>query len=67
MTLTKRQRDVVRRLIRGERVPAIAHALRCSESTVRAHIAAVAGRYHDPHPPMQRVILHADELLADSA
>lgn len=39
--LTTRQREVVQRLVEGERVPAIARALFLSQSTVRNHLLAV--------------------------
>jgi PAS domain S-box-containing protein len=39
--LSVRQREVVLRLIRGERVPAIADAMFLSQSTVRNHLAAI--------------------------
>jgi diguanylate cyclase (GGDEF)-like protein len=38
--LSERQRDVVRRLVHGERVPAIATAMYLSSSTVRNHLSA---------------------------
>jgi DNA-binding CsgD family transcriptional regulator len=37
--LTRRQREVVCRLVRGERVPAIAKAMFVSRSTVRNHLS----------------------------
>jgi len=39
--LTSRQADVLRRLMRGERVPMIAEGLFISQSTVRNHLAAI--------------------------
>jgi DNA-binding NarL/FixJ family response regulator len=39
--LSERQSQVVRRLISGDRVPAIARSLFLSESTVRNHLSAI--------------------------
>lgn len=41
LALTPRQRDIVERLARGQRVPSIAAALFISRSTVRNHLAQV--------------------------
>jgi DNA-binding NarL/FixJ family response regulator len=41
LELTARQRDIVERLARGQRVPSIAAALYISRSTVRNHLAQV--------------------------
>jgi DNA-binding CsgD family transcriptional regulator len=43
--LTTRQWDVLRRLVRGERVPTIAQELFISQSTVRNHLAAIFERF----------------------
>jgi DNA-binding CsgD family transcriptional regulator len=39
--MSERQAQILRRLIRGERVPAIARSLFLSESTVRNHLSAI--------------------------
>jgi two-component system nitrate/nitrite response regulator NarL len=39
--LTARQREVLHRLMRGERVPTIADGLYVSQSTVRNHLSAI--------------------------
>jgi PAS domain S-box-containing protein len=39
--LSKRQTQILRRLITGERVPAIAHSLFLSQSTVRNHLSTI--------------------------
>ena len=39
--VSERQSEILRRLIRGERVPAIARSLFLSQSTVRNHLCAV--------------------------
>jgi DNA-binding CsgD family transcriptional regulator len=43
--LSARQWDVLRRLMRGERVPTIAAALFVSQSTVRNHLSAIFKRF----------------------
>src|SRR5581483_9221561 len=43
--LTTRQWEVLERLLRGDRVPAIAEALFISESTVRNHLAAIFSKF----------------------
>ena len=43
--LTSRQRDVLGRLMRGDRVPTIAAALFLSQSTVRNHLTALFARF----------------------
>jgi PAS domain S-box-containing protein len=42
--LSQRQREILRRLLRGERVPAMARELFLSESTVRNHLSAIYRR-----------------------
>jgi DNA-binding CsgD family transcriptional regulator len=42
--LSERQREILRRLLRGERVPAMARELFLSESTVRNHLSAIYRR-----------------------
>jgi DNA-binding NarL/FixJ family response regulator len=42
--MSPRQLDVLRRLLRGERVPSIARDLYLSQSTVRNHLAAIYRR-----------------------
>ena len=42
--MSQRQLDVLRRLLRGERVPSIAQDLYLSQSTVRNHLAAIYRR-----------------------
>jgi DNA-binding NarL/FixJ family response regulator len=42
--LSRRQLDILRRLLRGERVPAIARDLFLSRSTVRNHLSAIYRR-----------------------
>jgi DNA-binding NarL/FixJ family response regulator len=39
--LSLRQKEVVSRLLRGERVPGIAKAMFVSESTIRSHLTAI--------------------------
>ena len=43
--LTPRQLEILRRLVRGERVPTIARELYISQSTVRNHLAAIFERF----------------------
>ena len=43
--LSQRQREILRRLLRGQRVPAIARELFLSESTVRNHLSAIYRRF----------------------
>jgi DNA-binding NarL/FixJ family response regulator len=42
--LSERQADILRRIVRGERVPAIARELFISQSTVRNHLVAIYRR-----------------------
>lgn len=42
--LTKRQSEILRHLLRGERIPAIAEALFLSPSTVRNHLSTIYRR-----------------------
>ena len=44
-SLTTRQWDILARLVRGERVPAIASDLHVSQSTVRHHLSAIFKRF----------------------
>jgi DNA-binding NarL/FixJ family response regulator len=39
--LSRRQLEILRRLVRGERVPTIARELSVSQSTVRNHLSAI--------------------------
>jgi DNA-binding CsgD family transcriptional regulator len=54
--LTKRQWDVLSRLLRGDRVPAIAAELYVSESTVRNHLAGIFERF-DVHSQSELLAL----------
>lgn len=59
--LTDRQLEVLSRLIRGERVPAIAKALFVSQSTVRNHLAGIFKhfRVHSQPELLARLASHA--------
>jgi DNA-binding NarL/FixJ family response regulator len=39
--LSKRQADILRRIVRGDRIPAIANELFIAESTVRNHLSGI--------------------------
>jgi DNA-binding CsgD family transcriptional regulator len=56
ISLTPRQRDIVRRLIGGARVPTIAESLFISRSTVRNHLATVY-RVFDVHSQAELIEL----------
>jgi DNA-binding CsgD family transcriptional regulator/PAS domain-containing protein len=43
--LTSRQWEILSRLVRGDRVPTIAHALFVSQSTVRNHLATIYAKF----------------------
>jgi PAS domain S-box-containing protein len=58
--MTERQREVVRRLVRGERVPTIAAALSLSQSTVRNHLAHIFERF-DVHSQAELLALFERE------
>lgn len=60
--LTPRQRDVVVLLRAGLNCRAIAHRLGIAPATVRKHIDAAADKVPGPHPPIRRLLLHADQL-----
>src|SRR5437764_1505117 len=49
--LSQRQLEILRRLLRGERVPMIARDLFLSQSTVRNHLSAIYRRRGLPSPP----------------
>lgn len=63
MNLTNRQRAVLERFLAGHSVTAIAREFKCSERTVRAHLAAIAVGIDSPHPPMRRLLVHGPALL----
>lgn len=65
--LTRRQRDVLARFIEGRSVASIAWELRCTESTVRNHLAAIATQIDSPHPPMRRLLVYGASLLAEGS
>ena len=65
VTLTRRQRDVVRLLLMGKRVDEIAAHFRCTEANVRFHIANIAADLPGPHPPMRRILVYGAALIAE--
>jgi FixJ family two-component response regulator len=67
LTLTKRQREVLMRFLDGRSVTAIATELRCTESTVRNHLADIAADLPGPHPPLRRLLVYGAELLAEGS
>jgi DNA-binding NarL/FixJ family response regulator len=56
--LSERQSEILRRLISGERVPAMARSLFLSESTVRNHLSAIYRKVgvHSQSELMRRLI-----------
>jgi DNA-binding CsgD family transcriptional regulator/PAS domain-containing protein len=58
--LTTRQWEIVTRLLRGERVPAIARALYVSQSTVRNHLAEIFRKF-GVHSQAELLALLRDE------
>ena len=64
MRLTRRQREVVALVRAGLTAKEIALRLRIAPATVRKHIEAVADKLPGHQPPIRRIMLHADDLLA---
>lgn len=63
MTLTPRQRQVVRLLAEGYTCPRIAAKLQIAERTVRTHIENIAAKVPGRLTPIARIVSKADELL----
>ena len=65
LTLTRRQREVVRLLLAGVSVVEIARQLRSTEANVRAHIANIAADLPGPHAPMRRILVYGASMIAE--
>jgi DNA-binding NarL/FixJ family response regulator len=63
--MTERQREVLRRLVRGERVPTIAEGLSLSQSTVRNHLARIFQRF-EVHSQSELLALFEHESTTPS-
>jgi DNA-binding CsgD family transcriptional regulator len=66
--LSKRQSEIVARLVRGERVPSIARSMFLSQSTVRNHLSAVYAKFqvHSQQELIERLRRAADTPANDS-
>jgi DNA-binding NarL/FixJ family response regulator len=64
-SMTPRQREILRRLVRGERVPTIAEALSVSQSTVRNHLARIFQQF-EVHSQSELLALFEQESTGPS-
>lgn len=65
VTLTRRQREVVRLLTEGNDVTQVAHLLGCSQATVRKHIEDIGERIPGPRTPLYRILVYGPALIAE--
>ena len=64
--MTKRQREVLARFVKGESVESIARHVNCSPWTVRSHLAKLADKIDRPTvPPMRRLLIYGADLLSE--